>query len=349
MFSQKSGTKLLPGMIILVLFMIFSSGCSKVKNYFKNSPIAVPVKTKKLIYEKEADIKLDGKPWGIATDPETARIFIVSNEKECVYVVDLAQKEVSKVIKVGGSPWEAAFDKRRNRLYVTNGDEGTISVIDLETGEETLRVKTEKELPFDIAYCENRDEIYVTNSDSDCVSVIDGEKLTLKSNIECGDYPYSIGVDEISRKVYVSNNFDGTISIIDPQEEKEIKRLTPNSGVLMGLSVDNKNRRTLITAYETQQIIIVDNKKNEAVGAFNTLEKPIDVCTDENHQYIYSVHREASQVAVLSPEQQKYLRGIDVGKGPVRIAIDPIHNLIITVNNEGSSLSLIRYKVESSH
>lgn len=349
MLSQTTNfNKQLPGMI-LVLFLVTLCGCSTLKNYFNKSPVNVSTSTKKLIYEKEGEIKIEAGLWGIALDPEKARAYVVSNEKEKVYIVDLSKKEVIKSIKVGGSPWETAFDKRRNRLYVTNGDDSSISVVDLETGEETLKVKTEKNLPFDILYSENRDEIYVANSDSDCISIIDAEKLTLKSNVECGDYPYSMGIDDISGKLFVSNNFDGTVSVIDTIGATEEKKITPNAGVLMGLVVNNRNRRSYIAANKTNQVIIIDNQKCEAPGAFNTLESPIDICLDEKYQYIYSIHRESSLLAVLSPEKQGVLSKIEVGKGPVRVVTDPVHNLIITVNNEAGTLSLIRYKVESSH
>ncbi len=337
----------IPGMI-LVLFLVTLCGCSTLKNYFNKSPVSVSTFTKKLIYEKEGEIKVDAGLWGIAIDPERARAFVVSNEKEKVYIVDLSKKEVIKSIKVGGSPWETAFDKRRNRLYVTNGDDSSISVVDLETSEETLKVKTEKSLPFDVIYNENRDEIYVANSDSDCISIIDGEKLTLKCNVDCGDYPYSMGMDDISGKLFVSNNFDGSVSVINTLEAKEEKRITPNAGILMGLAVNNRTRRSYIAANKTNQVIIIDNQKYEAPGAFNTLENPIDICLDEKYQYVYSIHRELSMLAVLSPEKQGVLSKIEVGKGPVRVITDPVHNLIITVNNEAGTLSLIRYKVESS-
>lgn len=340
--------KKIPG-IILVLFLIFLCGCDSLKNYFNKSPVDISTSTKKLIYEKEAEIKVDAGLWGIALDSERARAYVVSNEKEKVYIVDLSKKEVIKSIKVGASPWETAFDKRRNRLYVTNGDESSISVVDLETGEETLKVKTEKNLPFDIVYNENRDEIYVANSDSDCISIIDGEKLTLKGNVECGDYPYSMGIDDISGKLFVSNNFDGTVSVINLVEAREEKRIAPDAGNLMGLFVNNKTRRSYIAANKTNQVIIIDNQKCEAPGAFNTLESPIDVCMDEKYQYVYTVHRDSSLLSVLSPEKQGVLSKIEVGKGPVRVITDPVHNLIITVNNEAGTLSLIRYKVESSH
>lgn len=348
MLSQMiDNNRKIPG-IILVLFLVLLCGCSSLKNYFEKSPVNLPTSVKKLTYEKEGEIKIESGLWGISLDPEGSRAFVVGNEKEKVYIVDLSKKEVIKSIKVGSSPWETAFDRRRNRLYVTNGDESSISVVDLETYEETLKVKTEKNLPFDIVYSENRDEIYVANSDSDCISIINAEKLTLKSNVECGDYPYSMGMDDISGKLFVSNSFDGTVSVIDTIGAKEEKRITPNAGVLTGLAVNGRNRRSYIAANKTNQVIIIDNQKFEAPGAFNTLENPIDVCLDDKYQYVYSLHRESSLLAVLSPEKQGVLSEIEVGKGPVRVVIDPVHNLIITVNNEAGTLSLIRYKVESS-
>jgi len=336
-----------PG-VILVIFIIFMAGCSGVKDYLNKSPIGSSIMRKKLTFQKVAEIRVPDKPWGIALNPESAQAYVVCNKDDLVCVVDLTTREITSKIKVGNSPWEAAFDKRRNRLYVTNADDGTISVVDLENKKETLKVSTEKELPFDVIYCENQDEIYVANSDSDCISIIDAEKLTLKQNVECGDYPYSLGIDESTRKIYSSNNFDGTISIIDPIRGVEEKRLNPEGGNLSGLTVDSKNGRTFVAATTSNQILVIDNARANVSGAFRTPDIPLDVCIDDEHKYLYSIHRDLGILAVFSPHGKDPLSKIKVGKSPVRVAIDPIHKLLITVNNESNSISLIRYKVESS-
>ncbi|MCD4782312.1 MAG: YncE family protein [Candidatus Eremiobacteraeota bacterium] len=338
-------------LFIAISFLLLStclSGCSGIKGYFEKSPININIKKKKLILEKEVDIKIPGNPWGISIDTEKARAYVVCNSGNYVAVVDLSGKKILHKIDVGSGPWESAFDRRRNRLYVTNGDNGSISIIDLETKKETMEVKTGGQLPFDVAYGENRDEIYVANSDSDSLSIIDGEKLELKKEVKVGDYPYSVAVDEISRRVFVSNNFDGTLSIVDPEKGLQEKNVGP-LGSLSGITIENLKQQIYIAGTGANRILVYRDTDMKLSDIKQTPERPIDVCVDEKYGYIYAIHREKGILTVYSPDHKKYAATarVKVGEEPVRVVVDPVHSLIITVNNKSNSISLIRYRLES--
>src|SRR5215472_15386566 len=57
---------------------------------------------------------------------------------------------------------------------------------------------------------------FVTNFGGDGISVVDPQAGQLITNIKTGSQPHGIAIARDGRAVYVSNEGDGTVSVIDP-------------------------------------------------------------------------------------------------------------------------------------
>lgn len=325
--------------------LIFLGGCSGFGDKIKQQSLDLNLQNKKLIFNKEPDIIVEGHPWGITLSPDETMAYVTCSFNDNVVVVDLIKGKVITAIPVGHSPWESALDRRRNRLYVTNGDDGTISILDLSFNEEIAKISSGGILPFGIYYSEENDEIYVLNCESNSLSIICAETLEEKSSLLVGDYPYGLDFDSFNNLLYVSGNFDGNVSIVDVKKPEVIKVIKAG-GHIGGLSIDQKHQRTFLAGTETGQIFIINNETRLLEGVYHSPDNPVDVCLDETHRYVYSVHRDLGVLAVFSSHSQGLLAKMEVGKEPIKTVIAPLQNLIITVNHGSDSLSVFKYKVE---
>lgn len=118
-------------------------------------------------------IKVDDGPQSITMDPKQQTIYIPTDRKGLVEVVDPKTLSVKKYIQVGKVPVSADFNPNTKLLYVCNFGSSTVSVIDGITMNtvSTILVGTH---PVDIAVNPKNNKVYVANSDSKDLSVIDG-------------------------------------------------------------------------------------------------------------------------------------------------------------------------------
>jgi YVTN family beta-propeller protein len=143
------------------------------------------------------------------------------------------QRSAPRTIVVGNSPYAVAVDEATHTAYVGNGgNSNTVSVIDTATCNATRSTGCEQKpplvavgpAPVGAAVDIKTDTVYVTNVGSDTVSVIDGAacNATVRSGcghtpatITVGNAPDGVVVDEATDTIYVANNADNTVSVIN--------------------------------------------------------------------------------------------------------------------------------------
>ena len=153
-------------------------------------------------------------------------------------------------VEVGDMPEALAVDPAGGgRVYVTNWNGRNVSVVDVSSPKAPVvlaRVAVGKH-PEGIALLSDGSKLYVTNRDSDTVSVFEVGPapfyLTLVKTIAVGKKPMGIAAtrDEsfvAGDYVYVANQVDDTISVIDAVTDQVITTILVGkhpSGVAAGI------------------------------------------------------------------------------------------------------------------
>jgi YVTN family beta-propeller protein len=127
---------------------------------------------------------------GLDLNPNTKTLYVTNEFANTVSVIDSAlcnQRQPSgcnqtwKTVNVGFSPFSAASNKTTNTIYVSNFGDGTLSVINGAT-------------------CN-------ANADTSCSQ---SQPTTV-----VGSGPVTLIVDEATNTIYVTNQNDGTVSVVD--------------------------------------------------------------------------------------------------------------------------------------
>ena len=186
-------------------------------------------------------------PLAAAIDEATDTIYVLNGNDGTVSVVDGARCNAWVIqgcgrplatIRVGQLPVAAAFNPATRTVYVANLNGGSVSVIDAAAcnavttsgcGRSARTVK-DSAGPDGIDVDVATDTVYAANSGTanpptgDTVSVIDGATCNGSTGTGCGQAPRTIkvgsgafwvAVDQASDTVYVPNNNDGTVSVIN--------------------------------------------------------------------------------------------------------------------------------------
>ncbi|MBI3915131.1 MAG: hypothetical protein HY327_13210 [Chloroflexi bacterium] len=184
-------------------------------------------------------VKLGGDPRGALLNAGASRLYVAHSFSNDVYVIDPRNLTTLAIIPVGLKPFGLALDENAHRLYVTNYESDSISVINTDTNQIAATIPLAM-MPTAWEVNDTTQRAYVANASSDSVFVIEGARVI--QEIGVGRHPTDLARDAQSNRLFVANQADGTISIID--ENSFAVRATPSiTRLLSSVAVDAPRAR----------------------------------------------------------------------------------------------------------
>lgn len=164
-----------------------------------------------------ASIPLPGYPLGVAamtTGPsEKRKVYVGSEQRGVVAVVDPMQKKVIRTVSTGAQPTGMIFDRAQARLFVANASSDTVSII------RTRDDKVEKSIllrpadarglpgatPTGLALSPDEKTLFVTLSDMNAVALVNVEKGRVEGYLPVGWYPTAVIASPDGGRLFVTN------------------------------------------------------------------------------------------------------------------------------------------------
>ena len=182
-----------------------------------------------------------GDPWGIATNLNTDTVYVTSQSDNDLSVINAVACNAGHrrgcdrlwpTVATGAFPSALAVNRHTDTVYVANTADGTVSVIDGATCNAHVTWGCRKAAatvvvgngPFALAVNEATNTVYVANGDANTVSVIDGATCNATRRSGCGhtpatitvgNGPFGVAVNQATDTVYVTNNGDNTVSVVN--------------------------------------------------------------------------------------------------------------------------------------
>lgn len=178
-------------------------------------------------------------PHGFRISSDSKRAYIANMGEDTVSVINLETMKEEKRIKVGIAPVTTGVTSDGKILVAALNGENALAVVDLDTDKvDKIPVGTG---PAQVYIDETGQFAYVANqgteeAPSSSVTVID---LTLKKaivEIETGKGSHGVVTSPDNKRVYVTNMFEDTVSIIDKEQNKVIDTIEVK-GVPNGISI----------------------------------------------------------------------------------------------------------------
>src|SRR5438876_1209485 len=174
-------------------------------------------------------------------DPRTHTLYTTSQDTNDVWVLDASKcnathtsgcTKFEPITTVGAGPVEVEENPNTRTLYETNQVDNTVSVIDTTVCNQRNLTGCNQTWPTvpvgttsrHIGINKATNTIYVSNHDDNTLSVINGATCNRSNTSSCsqpqpttavGATPQQIAVDEITNTIYVVNQDDNTMSVID--------------------------------------------------------------------------------------------------------------------------------------
>jgi DNA-binding beta-propeller fold protein YncE len=181
-------------------------------------------------------------PCSIAVNPSTHKVYVGNRGSFNVTVIDGATNATATVA-VPNATCAVAVNPTTNRVYAAHGE--GVTVIDGASNSATTVSVSHAVHPIAIAVNAVTNRVYVANTGDSSnpgvnhgnVTVIDGNTDAVTTVTDPNAFgPYSIALDSVTNKVYVTNAWSGNITVIDGQTNSTATVTDPNASLLTALN-----------------------------------------------------------------------------------------------------------------
>lgn len=179
-------------------------------------------------YQVTATIATGKGPHGFRISEDSRTAYIANMSEDTVSVIDLGAMKETRKIKVGQTPVTTALTRDGKKMVVTLHTENAAAIVDLDTD------KVEK-IPVGAGpaqvYIQADDKAALVanqgteKSPSNTVTKIDLQSKQMTAIIETGKGAHGVVASPDNSRIYVTNMFDDTLSVIDNVQNKEIAEI----------------------------------------------------------------------------------------------------------------------------
>ncbi|MFA5814943.1 MAG: cytochrome D1 domain-containing protein [Bacteroidales bacterium] len=177
-------------------------------------------------YQIIKTITVGQMPAEVTFSNDGTKVFVANGMSDNVTVIDAATKQVIDTIRVGDDP-VGAWSGMNGMMYVDN--EGGMSINMINSMNMSMMDSISLGFtPGMVAFYSKINELWVTDPDQGRVHywMIQGSNYNHGGSFEVGWGAHAFAFNSDSSKCYVTNQEEGTVSVINVSQHKEIKKIT---------------------------------------------------------------------------------------------------------------------------
>jgi YVTN family beta-propeller protein len=162
----------------------------------------------------------------------------------------------------------------------------------------------------------------------------------INSAIRVNSYPIGIAANPSTNKVYVTNEFSNTVSIIDGTTDKV--ETTINVGSFpYGIDVNTLNNRIYVSNRGSDSVSVIDGATNTKIANVSAGKSPVGVAVNPSTSLIYITNIDSNTVSIIDGLANTLSGTIRVGNIPYGVVINPATNRIYVTNIGDNTVSVI--------
>ena len=229
-----------------------------------------------------------GEDWVMSGDQK--RLFVTTPDSGQVVVIETSSWKVLAQINAGVKPTRIALQHDGKYLWVDNegADEASdgITVIDASTSKVVAHIVTGAG-PHQIAFSENDRNAFVTNKQSGTLSVIDVPRLARIKVLKVGSLPTALAASPLSKAIYVIDEGDGDVVVMDEQQHEILTRIKMRPG-LRAIRFTPDGRFGFVVNTRANVVSVFDAATNALLNTVPVGQAPDQVSFTRNFAYVRS-------------------------------------------------------------
>jgi YVTN family beta-propeller protein len=216
-------------------------------------------------------IALGGRPFGAAVSPDGSRVYVTNMGDDSLVVIDSATGAVLGRAGVAGGPAGVAVSPDGATLYVARNSGDSLIALDADSLA-TLGSLGLPDGPLGVAVLPSG-TVYVsslgpiTGAAPTTVAVVDPSSLDLIATVTVGIGAHDLAASPDGAKVYVSNFFDGTVSVIDTATNTVVTTIEVNpGGNVAGIDLTPSGALAYVANVSGNAVAIIDTADDSLSG-----------------------------------------------------------------------------------
>jgi|GEM_PF-2412263 len=274
-------------------------------------------------------ITVGGTPFGVGTNSSTNRIYVANNADDTVSVIDGSDNTViGSAISVCASSCEpigVAVNQVTNKIYV-----GT----QYKTGDIVVMIDGVTNLTTDISlgdcYPYGLDVNTVTNKVyaslwCGSLSIINGSTDTESSSLDMGlTDPFDSAVNETTNKIYVTQNGNDTVSVINGSTDALLSGTgypIAVGGEPYGVDVNPVTNKIYVANNADNNVSVIDGSTDAVLYTITVGTAPIGVAINSVINRVYVTNSGAGTVSIIDGSTDTVIDTVTVGTNPAFIDV----------------------------
>jgi YVTN family beta-propeller protein len=259
-----------------------------------------------------AEIKVGGKPAGIALSPDGTRAYVAAPDSREVVAVDTAKRTVVLRAAIGQGPLGIAVNPKSGVVYVADWYEHRLYALDPASLAIVGSVATGQS-PSGVAVTADGNRILTADRDSNQVSLIDAATLKVTGTIATGERPFGVTIDDEAGRAYTANVASNSITVLD------LKTSSRFADVPVGLrpyAVARAGGRLFVTNQHAESVSVVDAGSLEPVKTIRVGSFPEGIEADASGTAVYVACWDANTLEKIEVATLAVTARVPVGEGP---------------------------------
>ena len=208
----------------------------------------------------------------LAAAPATAAALFISNTKgESISVIDTTTFEVTATIPLGkGKPNRVVFHPDGKTAWVVYDKSHDLGVVDADAHKLIKRVKIGGN-PYNLNFTPDGRHLLVLDWSSDTgndeVIFYDLQAEKVDGRVEVSTWPAHSVFSRDARRVYVSGETAGDLTVIDVEKREVVGHYVHGGGDAMGLALTADGKTLYAAAGENKTVVKIDTATNKIAAS----------------------------------------------------------------------------------
>lgn len=236
-------------------------------------------------------------------------------------VIELATLKESKRVDLGALARPHGIAEAGGKIYFTSEFSRTVARYDPATDKVDWVVGTGQGATHMLVLSPDAKKVYTANISSDTVTAITigPPSPTAIAQVKVGRQPEAIDISPDGREVWVGQNGDGGISIIDTATNA-VKESFKVGELPIRLKFTPDGRRVVVTDPKGGAVVVVEAASRKEVKRIPMDGLPLGIQMAPDGKRAFIARSQAGRVDAIDLEKLEVVGSVEVGKGPDGLA-----------------------------
>jgi YVTN family beta-propeller protein len=185
------------------------------------------------------------------------------------------------------------------------------------------------------------------NDNMSKIGQISSEGGVSQPGVAVDSYPIGVAVNPVTKKVYVTNEFSNTLSVISGVTDSKADTISVGS-FPYGVAVNPFNDRVYVTNRGSNTVSVIDGPTSTKLSNIIVGNSPVGIAVNPSSNWIYVANINSGTVSVMDGITNKVTDTITVGKAPYGVAVNPVTNKVYVTNIQSNIDSSLIHSVDIS-